>query len=75
MGDFSKELKQLRSDYMDGEAYTFTQTVKAHTLELIRAVSESVSGFQLLCAVVHVDQEDCYLHLHILYFEKNSNKT
>lgn len=75
LGDFSTKLKQLRSDYMDENACSFTQTIKADTLELLRAVSESVSGFQLVCAVVHVDQEDCYLHLHVLYFEKDANKT
>lgn len=66
---FAVTLRQIRSDYLDKETFGFTLDVQEDTKALIAALYEDIPGFHMICAVIHVDQKENWVHIHFLYFE------
>lgn len=67
--EFVHCLKQGRSDYRDEAVYEYTEAVHDDTVELIKRLQREIDGFRLVCGVVHTDQKQDYVHIHLLYFE------
>lgn len=67
---FAKELKMSRLDYLDNAVFSFTERVKADTVELLQSICSSGFGLDLIYAVVHIDQTRNYVHLHLLFCDR-----
>lgn len=64
---YAKKLSQLRVDYLDNAVFSITDAVKKDTVELLANIKESYSGFTPVCSVIHTDQKENHVHLHVLY--------
>lgn len=72
--EFVDKLLQTRLDYLDENVYEITETVKSDTLDVIKDLYKTTPGFEMICAVVHEDQHNNYVHLHILFYLNNTTK-
>ena len=64
---YAKKLLQLRVDYLDNAVFGITDAVKKDTSELLANIKADNPGFTPICSVIHADQKENYVHLHVLY--------
>lgn len=67
IASLAHELYQIRADYMSSTTFAFDEGVETDTVDLLKDIPRSIKGFQLICAVVHTDQKENYVHIHLLF--------
>lgn len=68
--EFSRLIMQIRTDYLEPNVVGFTKNVEEDTVELLSMLERDNDAMRLICAVVHVDQKENYVHIHLLYCGK-----
>lgn len=66
-----KELEKIvmcRLDFFDSNVYLYDERIHFCTEQVLCDMEKNISGFHFICGVIHVDQIENYLHLHVLCY-------
>lgn len=63
-------LRMLRGEYLNDKIFRFDLKMLTDIKEIMTELS-GIDGITVLCAVTHMDQQDCYVHFHMLLLNEN----
>lgn len=66
-----QNLRMLRGDYLNDKIFRFDLKMLTDIKEIITELSD-IDGIKVLCVVTHMDQQNHYVHFHILLLNENN---